>query len=46
MGYVCWRVGGMKLRTAILISMMTTFAVYLIFEHSLKILFPKGFLGF
>jgi len=44
MGYVCWRIGGMKLRNAILISLMTTFAAYLIFEHSLNILFPKGFL--
>lgn len=46
MGFVCWRIGGMKLRSAIFISLITTFAVYLVFEHYLNILFPKGFLGF
>lgn len=44
MGYVCWRIGGMKLRNAIFISLITTFAAYLIFEHYLNIFFPKGFL--
>jgi putative tricarboxylic transport membrane protein len=46
MGFVCWRIGGMKLRSAIIISLITTLSVYLIFEHYLNILFPKGFLGF
>jgi putative tricarboxylic transport membrane protein len=46
MGYVCWRIGGIKLRNAIIISLITTFAAYLIFEHYLNILFPKGFLRF
>jgi hypothetical protein len=46
MGYVCWRIGGMKLRNAMLTSLITTVAAYLIFEHSLNIFFPKGFFKF
>ena len=46
MGYLCWGIGGMKLRNAVLASLITTFAAYLIFEHFLRILFPKGILGF
>lgn len=46
MGYVCWRIGEMKLKNAILVSLITIFAVYLIFEHYLNIFFPKGILGF
>jgi hypothetical protein len=46
MGFVCWRIGGMKLRNAVITSLVTTFAAYLIFEHSLNILFPKGILKF
>jgi putative tricarboxylic transport membrane protein len=46
LGYVCWRIGGMKLRNAIITSFVTTLAAYLIFEYSLSIHFPKGFLKF
>jgi hypothetical protein len=45
MGYVCWRIGKMKLRNAVFVALVTTFSAYFLFKHYLNILFPGGILG-
>ncbi len=44
--YVCWGIGEMRWKNAILVSIITTFSSYLLFEHYLHINFPRGFLRF
>ena len=45
MGFVCRWVGGMRWRTTLITSAATVFFSYVLFEHFLRIRFPKGFLG-
>ncbi len=44
-GYVCWRIGEMGWKGAIVTSLVTTFFSYLLFERYLGIHFSKGGLG-
>lgn len=45
-GYVCWRIGEMGWKGAVLTSFLITFFSYLLFERYLGIHFSKGALGF
>jgi putative tricarboxylic transport membrane protein len=44
--YVCWGIGEVRWKSAILVSIITTFSSYLLFEHYLHINFPRGLLRF
>lgn len=46
MVYVCWGIGEMRWKGAILTSLITTFLSYLLFEHYLGVNFPRGILRF
>ncbi len=44
-GFVCWRIGDMGWKGAIITSLLTTFFSYLLFERYLGIHFSKGVFG-
>jgi len=44
-GFVCWKIGEMGWKEAVLTSLSTTFCCYLLFERYLGIHFSKGVLG-
>ena len=46
MGFVCWRIGKIGWKSALSISLVTTFSCYLLFEYYLSIRFPRGIWGF
>jgi len=46
MSFVCRWIGGMRWKTTVITSVITTFSSYLLFEHFLTIRFSKGILGF
>jgi putative tricarboxylic transport membrane protein len=43
--YVCRWVGGMRWKTTLITSVTTVFFSYVLFEHFLRVRFPKGILG-
>ncbi len=45
MGFVCWKIGKMGWKAALLTSLASTFFAYLLFEHYLSIRFPRGIWG-
>jgi hypothetical protein len=44
-GFVCWRIGDMGWKGAVITSLLTTFSSYLLFERYLGIHFSKGVFG-
>jgi putative tricarboxylic transport membrane protein len=46
MVFVCRWIGGMRWKTTLITSVITTSSCYLIFEYLLMLRFPKGILGF